>query len=75
MQNAIRNSDIVARLGGDEFVAMFDNLDNAEDAFRVASKLCDALKTTIVIEGHNIAISASVGVAIFPDDADNLDRC
>ena len=74
MQNTIRNSDIVARLGGDEFVAMFDNLDNAEDAFRVASKLCNALKTTIFVDAYSIPISASVGVAVFPDDADNLDK-
>lgn len=62
------NSDIVARLGGDEFtVLLFDVRDSAAVS-RVAKRILDCLAEPIPIAEHNINVSASVGITLYPDD-------
>jgi diguanylate cyclase (GGDEF)-like protein len=65
-----RAGDTIARLGGDEFVLIVSNLRRKEDAAVVAEQILDALKPPIQIGEHELHVSASVGVAIFPDDGD-----
>ena len=69
----VREGDTVARLGGDEFVVMLPDLTNVEYAAVVATKIIDTVSTTCHIEGNPLRLTPSIGVAIFPDDADDAD--
>ena len=63
-----REGDTIARLGGDEFVLIASELRHKEDAAIVADGLLDILKPPIQIADHDLHVSASIGIAIFPDD-------
>lgn len=70
-----RESDTVARIGGDEFVVMLPEVETVQAATQVAEKILAALNRTFDIGGHQIHISSSVGIAIFPEhgqDENNL---
>lgn len=62
-----RESDTVARLGGDEFVVMLPEMATVQSATLVAEKILAALNRSFVIGAHNIHISASIGIAFFPE--------
>jgi diguanylate cyclase (GGDEF)-like protein len=66
LRRAIRGSDIVARLGGDEFVVLAYVADVAE-AELVAGKLLDATRAPIALDATKVALSASIGVSVYPD--------
>ncbi len=65
--------DIIARLGGDEFTICLTEIRSDEDASRVAQRIIDELSSPFSIEGHDIYISASIGISIFPSDGDNIE--
>ena len=69
LTRALRAGDTVARLSGDEFAAIFTDLATAEDAGRVAEKLLEAFAPAFALEGHEVYVTASIGVALFPPDA------
>lgn len=66
-----RETDTVARIGGDEFVVLLTRIEHKPDAEVVAQKIIDTLSQTMDIEQHVITISASIGIAIFPDQAND----
>nr|CRH04835.1 Putative Diguanylate cyclase/phosphodiesterase with PYP-like sensor domain (PAS domain) [Candidatus Magnetococcus massalia] len=68
-----RQSDTVARLGGDEFTVILPDMARGPHAERVAAQIIEQLVTPFHLEGQEVGISGSVGVTIYPDDADNLD--
>jgi diguanylate cyclase (GGDEF)-like protein len=71
LKSAIRDSDTAARMGGDEFTVLLDHISRAEDAMSVAEKIGAAIAEPIVLPEERICkVRASVGFAIFPDDAD-----
>jgi diguanylate cyclase (GGDEF)-like protein/PAS domain S-box-containing protein len=63
-----RSVDTVCRLGGDEFVLMLTNMENADDVSGIAAKLLESVAGTCLIDGHEIEITTSIGIALFPDD-------
>ncbi|AGW14326.1 putative phytochrome-like protein Cph1 family protein [Megalodesulfovibrio gigas DSM 1382 = ATCC 19364] len=63
----VRESDTVARLGGDEFVLLMPGIAMEAHAVRVAQKIQDALDLPFALAGHEIHISSSIGIAIYPD--------
>ncbi len=63
-----RSGDTVCRLGGDEFVLMLTDMEKAEDASGIAEKLLDSVSGTCLIDGHEIDITTSIGIALFPED-------
>ncbi|MEZ4599040.1 MAG: EAL domain-containing protein [Syntrophotaleaceae bacterium] len=65
-----RREDTLARLGGDEFV-LLALVGSSEDASGIAAKLLASLQEPIVLEGQNLFITASVGIALSPDDGTN----
>jgi len=65
----IRRSDFVCRLGGDEFVAVLTQIEHSEDAQRTAQKLLDSLVQSYSIDGNDLAVSASIGISLYPGDA------
>lgn len=68
LTTALRREDVVARLGGDEFVIALFDIKEREHAGIVAQKLLDALGAPIQVGAHEVMISASIGIAIFPED-------
>ena len=72
LAGCLRAVDTVSRLGGDEFVFILPNTD-AEGVAHVAGKLIEAVSTTSVIDRHELTITPSIGIAIYPDDGRDLD--
>ncbi len=68
IRKVIRNSDFAARIGGDEFTILVDEIHNYEDAVLVANKLLDAISPPTAIRGHELNISASIGIALYPEN-------
>jgi diguanylate cyclase (GGDEF)-like protein/PAS domain S-box-containing protein len=72
LREALRASDTIARLGGDEFVALLPGMDNPRDAEIAAEKVLCALRDSFAIEDDgSCGLSVSIGIALYPDDADN----
>lgn len=72
MQGAVRASDTVARLGGDEFVVLLENLQDAVDVERLADQLNAAVAAAHEAAGIPQAISASIGIALYPTHGDDV---
>jgi diguanylate cyclase (GGDEF)-like protein len=70
---SVRSSDTVSRHGGDEFVVLCAELERAEDAAVSAAKIMTAVAAALHIAGHEIHVTGSVGVSIYPDDGDDGD--
>jgi diguanylate cyclase (GGDEF)-like protein/PAS domain S-box-containing protein len=66
----VRGTDTVARLGGDEFALILTNVQNDEDAQIVAQKILDAMRPAFEVDGHEIYITASIGIACCPPSGD-----
>jgi diguanylate cyclase (GGDEF)-like protein len=78
LRATLRVSDTLARLGGDEFVVLLPRVTGTADARKVAEDILRELNRPFMTEGFSLHISASLGVAVFPDgatDADSLLRC
>lgn len=71
LQDGIRDSDLAARLAGDEFLVVLRHLSGKEDAGTVAGKMVEALARPCLFRGQEMSVSASIGIAIYTDDADN----
>jgi diguanylate cyclase (GGDEF)-like protein len=69
----VRRSDTVSRTGGDEFAVILEDPVNRDGAVLVAEELTRALSAPVQIEGHQVQVGASVGIAIFPDDANSCE--
>jgi diguanylate cyclase (GGDEF)-like protein len=61
-------SDVVSRLGGDEFILLLHNLSHEQDAGKVALRILKDISTPFTIDGEEIFISASIGIALYPSD-------
>ena len=73
IRRALRDSDTVARLGGDEFCMVLEELDNRDKLAVAATKLGRLFDTPIAAEGQDIFTSASIGVAVYPDDGASIE--
>ncbi len=69
LSKAIRESDTVARIGGDEFVVLAPRILKPQNARELAARLVDVLATPMKVGQKTLAVSTSVGVALFPFDA------
>jgi diguanylate cyclase (GGDEF)-like protein len=90
LSNCVRDSDVVAhyvdngakidvsRLGGDEFTVVLNQIDGEATAGLVAERLISALMEPMMIEGHELVVTPSIGIAVAPDHADDVEgllRC
>lgn len=69
LAGSLRNSDVVGRFGGDEFVVLLPGIPSLEDVEIVARKLISAITQPFVLEEHQIDITTSIGISLFPSDA------
>ena len=72
----VRSADTVARLGGDEFAVLLEDLASSEQAARVSARIVESVSAPFVVHGHDVTISASVGIALNApgDDVESLIR-
>ena len=85
LAGCVRDSDVVAhyveagpridvsRLGGDEFTVVLNQIDSPESAGIVAQRLLESLGRPVVIDGHELVVTPSVGIAVAPDDAHDVE--
>jgi diguanylate cyclase (GGDEF)-like protein len=69
----VRRSDTVARTGGDEFSVILEEPMTRADASRVGKSLTELLESPFEVNGHTLHVGASVGIAVFPDDANDAE--
>jgi len=78
LQSGLRESDTVGRLGGDEFLIVVRRVEKAADAAAVAEKVVAHLASPFSVGGQNFVVTPSVGISLYPDDADDAEgliRC
>ncbi len=73
LTSCVRADDMVARLGGDEFAILLPEMPPGTDLGRVAGKILDAFRTPFALEGKEAFVSASIGIAVYPDDSSDAD--
>lgn len=71
LQASVRDTDTVARLGGDEFVLVFTDLPERDTVEKLADKVLTNLTRPLLIEKKEIYVTASIGIALYPDDGDH----
>ena len=67
IRDSIRDSDTLARPGGDEFVIVFNELDHKDTVYGVAKRIIQKLSDKIMLQGEPVMLSASIGIAFYPD--------
>jgi diguanylate cyclase (GGDEF)-like protein/PAS domain S-box-containing protein len=65
---AVRAEDTVARMGGDEFTVLLSDVADGRGAATVARKILDSISAPVVIDGHELKVTTSIGIAVFPGD-------
>lgn len=68
----LRTIDVSARMGGDEFAAYLDQIKDTREIKITADRIIKELHQRLEIEGIDVEVSSSIGIALYPDDADNL---
>lgn len=71
LRGCVRAADTVARLGGDEFVVLLAGVGEANQALALAEKICTALAQPCLLAGRTLHVTASVGLALYPEHGDS----
>jgi diguanylate cyclase (GGDEF)-like protein len=71
--SVVREEDTVSRHGGDEFIILLTELSQPRDALAIAEKLIAAVSAPAELDGHDVRVTASVGIALYPDDGEDVD--
>jgi diguanylate cyclase (GGDEF)-like protein len=74
LQSCLENPDAIARLGGDEFAVLIEQDNSQEEASVLAQRLLDSLRPNFEINGHSIAIGASIGITVFPENGNDIEQ-
>lgn len=69
--SGVRSSDRVARFGGDEFVVLLGDIKDAGQASAIAEQILRSLQLPVKVSGRELRVTASIGVAVYPDDGDD----
>jgi diguanylate cyclase (GGDEF)-like protein len=73
LRASLRQSDTVARLGGDEFAFILEGIQDQTDCIHVVQKILKSLNQPIILEGCAPPLGASIGISLFPDDAQDIE--
>jgi len=68
LTTCVRNSDTISRQGGDEFVVLLSEMEESEDAAITARRMLQAVAQVHTVEHHDLHVTASIGVSVYPDD-------
>ena len=68
-----RDQDFVARLGGDEFAMLVGSLERLDEPAAVAQRIIDEMEPPLFVEGHEVSIGVSIGIAVAPDDGSDAE--
>ncbi len=74
INSVIRESDMAARIGGDEFVVLLTDIRNVNDTRRSVDEIQQAIAAEIRFATHTLSITASIGIAVYPDDGIHIDE-
>nr|WP_269106798.1 EAL domain-containing protein [Massilia sp. TS11] len=74
LKSVVRRGDTLARQGGDEFTVVLPELAQRADAELIADKFLESLQQPFALDGHEVHISASIGIAVYPDDGETIDE-
>ncbi|MBC8006752.1 MAG: EAL domain-containing protein [Prolixibacteraceae bacterium] len=72
LQECVRHSDTVCRQGGDEFAVLLAEVEAVRDAGLMAEKLIEAIAAPYVIDGHQLRVTLSIGISLYPDDGKDV---
>ncbi|MBN1473958.1 MAG: diguanylate cyclase [Syntrophaceae bacterium] len=72
--SSIRKTDTIARVGGDEFLLIATELKSSDDAANIANKVVKLVAQPVNINGHKAAVSASIGIAFYPDNGEDINE-
>ena len=72
LSSNIRDTDTVARLGGDEFCIIVNDVEDDVDIMHIADNILHKLNEKAVLDGREIAVTTSIGISLYPDDADHV---
>ena len=73
LSSLLRESDTVARMGGDEFLILLSEVAYVDDVANIAQKIIDAIRKPLSINNHELNITTSLGVAIYPEDGQDAE--
>ena len=73
LQGSIRASDTISRLGGDEFTILLNDTSSTEAVFGVARKILSSLARPFRVNGHELFVSTSIGISLFPNDGEDVE--
>ena len=73
LKSVLREEDTIARMGGDEFTVLVANISSADDAPMIAQKVLDAVAQPARVEGHELYVTTSIGIALYPIDGDSAE--
>jgi diguanylate cyclase (GGDEF)-like protein len=74
LKQCIREMDTVARLGGDEFLILLPDFTEVQSVIAVAQKIKESMQPLFEINDHEMIVSISIGISIYPDDATNIEE-
>jgi len=74
LREVIRASDVVARVGGDEFTFALNNIGSDQNAALMANKIIASLAVPFDLNGRRYQVGGSIGVSIYPDDAEDIEK-
>ncbi|UCF47734.1 MAG: EAL domain-containing protein [Myxococcales bacterium] len=72
IRDSVREQDTVARLGGDEFAVILEGVSEAREVLPVIERIIDSLNEVTTIDGHEVNSSTSVGIAMYPENGNDL---
>lgn len=74
LSESVRESDTVARMGGDEFTLIFSGLHEPQDAGQIAHLILEVMAKPFTLEGHEVPVSTSIGITLYPLDNNGVDK-
>jgi diguanylate cyclase (GGDEF)-like protein/PAS domain S-box-containing protein len=73
LKACVREDDTVARVGGDEFVLLLPGISRGEDAAKIAQKVLDYVSKPLLLDGHELFVTTSVGIGMYPSDGEETE--